>query len=335
MRERVRRTFLERDKKQNIFRTYKKSLSGPASKNQMQTQCVRCLLAASSSSSSQRGASTFPVAAGRRRRRSLYLRRVAAELEKVDNADNDDVNNNNNVSSIQLIRTINNASKQNSDDESSEQLEDKIFALMDALEREQEDVEKDLGLVGGTFSLLFTGGATDASEKERKQKEGKIGSFVTKVTGSSSSARKKKTKSSSSSSSSSNSKNFQIIDLENECVENRADLLVFNRVPISVRIFGSCVRTTGDDGSNNSASSSAAASLAPSATRPRFSVCFTHAKIEVFGKERVRVPLERFNARGWIDVTYVDDLIRLGVGDKGSRFVTARLKKSEQRNNPE
>ena len=333
MRERVRRTFLERDKKQNIFRTYKKSLSGPASKNQMQTQCVRCLLAASSSSSSQRGASTFPVAAGRRRRRSLYLRRVAAEMEKVDNADNDDVNNNNNVSSIQLIRTINNASKQNSDDESSEQLEDKIFALMDALEREQEDVEKDLGLVGGTFSLLFTGGATDASEKERKQKEGKIGSFVTKVTGSSSSAKKKKTKSSSSSSS--NSKNFQIIDLENECVENRADLLVFNRVPISVRIFGSCVRTTGDDGSNNSASSSAAASLAPSATRPRFAVCFTHAKIEVFGKERVRVPLERFNARGWIDVTYVDDLIRLGVGDKGSRFVTARLKKSEQRNNPE
>ena len=333
MRERVRRTFLERDKKQNIFRTYKKSLSGPASKNQMQTQCVRCLLAASSLPSSQRGGSTFPVAAGRRRRRSLYLRRVAAEMEKVDNADNDDVNNNNNVSSIQLIRTINNASKQNSDDESSEQLEDKIFALMDALEREQEDVEKDLGLVGGTFSLLFTGGATDASEKERKQKEGKIGSFVTKVTGSSSSARKKKTKSSSSSSS--NSKNFQIIDLENERVENRADLLVFNRVPISVRIFGSCVRTTGDDGSNNSASSSAAASLAPSATRPRFSVCFTHAKIEVFGKERVRVPLERFNARGWIDVTYVDDLIRLGVGDKGSRFVTARLKKSEQRNNPE
>lgn len=297
----------------------------------MQTQCVRCLLAASSSSLSQtRGASTFPVAAGRRRRRSLYLRRVASEMEKVDNADSDDVNNN--LLSIQLIRTIN-ASKQNSDDESSEQRENEIFALMDALEREQEDVEKDLSLVDGTFSLLFTGGATDASEKEREQKEGKIGSFVTKVTGSSSTARKKKTKSSSSSSS--NSKNFQIIDLENERVENRADLLVFNRVPVSVRIFGSCVRTTGDDCSNNSASSSAAASLAPSATRPRFSVCFTHAKIEVFGKERVRVPLERFNARGWIDVTYVDDLIRLGVGDKGSRFLTARLKKSEQRNNPE
>jgi len=251
-------------------------------------------------------------------------------MEKADNADSDDVNNN--LLSIQLIRTIN-ASKQNSDDESSEQRENEIFALMDALEREQEDVEKDLGLVDGTFSLLFTEGATDASEKEREQKEGKIGSFVTKVTGSSSTARKKKTKSSSSSSS--NSKNFQIIDLENERVENRADLLVFNRVPVSVRIFGSCVRTTGDDGSNNSASSSAAASLAPSATRPRFSVCFTHAKIEVFGKERVRVPLERFNARGWIDVTYVDDLIRLGVGDKGSRFLTARLKKSEQRNNPE
>ena len=63
-------------------------------------------------------------------------------MEKVDNADNDDVNNNN-VSSIQLIRTINNASKQNSDDESSEQLEDKIFALMDALEAKMSELMGD------------------------------------------------------------------------------------------------------------------------------------------------------------------------------------------------
>ena len=92
-------------------------------------------------------------------------------MEKVDNADNDDVNNNN-LSSIQLIRTINNASKQNSDDESSEQLEDKIFALMDALEREQEDVEKDLGLVDGTFRYCSReGGRRRARRNGSRKKE--------------------------------------------------------------------------------------------------------------------------------------------------------------------
>jgi hypothetical protein len=217
--------------------------------------------------------------------------------------------------SVQLLRAINDAKKRNSgggggggDDDDG-----KIFALMDELEKEAETVEKDVDLIDGKFSLLFTGGATKAKEEEREKKEGAIGSFVTRVTGSSSSssssssARMKKTKSSSSSDS---SKNFQIIDLANEVVENRAELLLFNRVPVSVRIFGSCVRKE-----------------SPS-TRPRFSVCFTHAKIEVAGKERIQIPLTRFNARGWIDVTYVDELIRLGVGDKGSRFVTARLRRN-------
>ena len=30
-------------------------------------------------------------------------------------------------------------------------------------------------------------------------------------------------------------------------------------------------------------------------------------------------------AQGWVDTTYVDDDIRLGRGDKGTVFVTARL----------
>ena len=118
---------------------------------------------------------------------------------------------------------------------------------------------------------------------------------------------------------SSSSKNFQIIDLASERVENRADLLLFNRIPVSVRIFGSCVINNATPSSSSSASPS-------SMTRPRFSVCFTHAKIEIAGKERIRIPLKRFNAQGWIEVTYVDELIRLGIGDKGSRFVTARLR---------
>jgi len=241
-----------------------------------------------------------------RTRGKTCLSSLSTDTEKgsTQQRENDDGNER---KSVQLLRAINDAKKRNSggDDDG------KIFALMDELEKEAETVEKDMDLIDGKFSLLFTGGATKAKEEEREKKEGAIGSFVTRVTGSSSSssssARMKKTKSSSSSDS---SKNFQIIDLANEVVENRAELLLFNRVPVSVRIFGSCVRKQ-----------------SPS-TRPRFSVCFTHAKIEVAGKERIQIPLTRFNARGWIDVTYVDELIRLGVGDKGSRFVTARLRRN-------
>ena len=109
---------------------------------------------------------------------------------------------------------------------------------MDSLETEEKHVEKDIDLINGSFSLLFTGGATETSEREREAKEGQIGSLLTKVTGSSSSMKKVKTKNAFPSSS---SKNFQIIDLASERVENRADLLLFNRIPVSVRIFGSCV----------------------------------------------------------------------------------------------
>ena len=122
---------------------------------------------------------------------------------------------------------------------------------------------------------------TETSEREREAKEGQIGSLLTKVTGSSSSMKKVKTKNAFPSSS---SKNFQIIDLASERVENRADLLLFNRIPVSVRIFGSCVINNATPSSSSSASPS-------SMTRPRFSVCFTHAKIEIAGKERIRIPL--------------------------------------------
>jgi hypothetical protein len=219
--------------------------------------------------------------------------------------------------SIQLLRLINDTKQKRNDDDDDDDDDDesRIIALMDALETEQKNAEKDIDLINGSFSLLFTGGATETSEREREAKEGQIGSLLTKVTGSSSSMKKVKTKNAFSSSS---SKNFQIIDLASERVENRADLLLFNRIPVSVRIFGSCVRNSAIPSSSSSASP-------PSMTRPRFSVCFTHAKIEIAGKERIRIPLKRFNAQGWIEVTYVDELIRLGIGDKGSRFVTARL----------
>ena len=216
--------------------------------------------------------------------------------------------------SIQLLRLINDTKQKRNDDGGDD--ESRIIALMDALETEQKNAEKDIDLINGSFSLLFTGGATETSEREREAKEGQIGSLLTKVTGSSSSMKKVKTKNSPSSSS---SKNFQIIDLASERVENRADLLLFNRIPVSVRIFGSCVRNSAIPSSSSSVSP-------PSMTRPRFLVCFTHAKIEIAGKERIRIPLKRFNAQGWIEVTYVDELIRLGIGDKGSRFVTARLR---------
>ena len=231
------------------------------------------------------------------------------ELKKKKKKKNIDENR-----SIQLLRLINDTKQKRNDDGGDD--ESRIIALMDALETEQKNAEKDIDLINGSFSLLFTGGATETSEREREAKEGQIGSLLTKVTGSSSSMKKVKTKNAFSSSS---SKNFQIIDLASERVENRADLLLFNRIPVSVRIFGSCVRNSAIPSSSSSVSP-------PSMTRPRFSVCFTHAKIEIAGKERIRIPLKRFNAQGWIEVTYVDELIRLGIGDKGSRFVTARLR---------
>ena len=239
------------------------------------------------------------------------------ELKKKKKKKNIDENR-----SIQLLRLINDTKQKRNnhhhddDDDDDDDDESRIIALMDALETEQKNAEKDIDLINGSFSLLFTGGATETSEREREAKEGQIGSLLTKVTGSSSSMKKVKTKNAFSSSS---SKNFQIIDLASERVENRADLLLFNRIPVSVRIFGSCVRNSVIPSSSSSASP-------PSMTRPRFSVCFTHAKIEIAGKERIRIPLKCFNAQGWIEVTYVDELIRLGIGDKGSRFVTARLR---------
>lgn len=40
----------------------------------------------------------------------------------------------------------------------------------------------------------------------------------------------------------------------------------------------------------------------------------------------LRVPLTAVSPRGWIETTYLDERVRVGRGDKGSLFVTARVK---------
>ena len=41
----------------------------------------------------------------------------------------------------------------------------------------------------------------------------------------------------------------------------------------------------------------------------------------------LRIPLTAISPRGWIETTYLDDRVRVGRGDKGSLFVTARVGK--------
>ena len=198
------------------------------------------------------------------KRRFFSLSTASAKTEKEELKKRKKKKNIDENRSIQLLRLINDTKQKRNDDDADDDDDDesRIIALMDSLETEQKHVEKDIDLINGSFSLLFTGGATETSEREREAKEGQIGSLLTKVTGSSSSMKKVKTKNAFPSSS---SKNFQIIDLASERVENRADLLLFNRIPVSVRIFGSCVINNATPSSSSSASPS-------SMTRPRFSV---------------------------------------------------------------
>lgn len=189
---------------------------------------------------------------------------------------------------------------------------EQIIEIMDALEFIQRNQEKEERYIDGEFSLLFTSAKSAEEEKERERKEGKIGSFVTNATNSSGSS-----SSSKSFSFVDSVGNYQNISLDSEIVENRADVVLFGSYAISIRIFGTCERREGS-----------------SKTKPRFDVKFTHAKIESASKTKKRsskvlleIPLARINAKGWIDVTYADASLRLGVGDKGSRFVTVRKKK--------
>jgi len=187
-------------------------------------------------------------------------------------------------------------------------------------------------LVSGKWSLLYTGSTPEDSE-ERARREGAVGSLVTEVTGAASPSPSAesapllpggdpskpkplgRTITTSSGSFIENKGNFQDIDAEGGKVQNRAELSVFG-TPCSLRIDGSCRLVPAEETGGEAV---------------RLAVAFIAVELWVgAGAEKpiLRVPLGWANGgkgpQGFVDTTYLDSELRLGRGDKGSVFVTAR-----------
>ena len=62
----------------------------------------------------------------------------------------------------------------------------------------------------------------------------------------------------------------------------------------------------------------------------RVDVAFTSFGLKLGALPELRVPVGWANLRGWVDTTYLDTDLRLGRGDKGSLFVTARQKENAE-----
>lgn len=60
---------------------------------------------------------------------------------------------------------------------------------------------------------------------------------------------------------------------------------------------------------------------------PRVFVTFEAFELQWGSALRLRVPLSWVRPTGWVQTTYLDDSFRVGRGDKGSIFVTARTNK--------
>lgn len=174
---------------------------------------------------------------------------------------------------------------------------------------------RDAARLSGTWALLYTGASVDAVEKRRKA-EGVVGSAVTELTGASQAPpgeeRQKPLGRTITTLSGvvSNTRNFQEIDAFAGVVVNRAELDLLG-VAVEVQIKGRCTV----------------------ATDTRLDVNFERVELSV-GRNATRplvsVPLDWLNGgegpAGWVETTYLDDELRLGRGDKGSVFVTARTR---------
>mmetsp|Transcript_52582 Transcript_52582/g.167183 ORF Transcript_52582/g.167183 Transcript_52582/m.167183 type:complete len:248 (-) Transcript_52582:23-766(-) len=95
-------------------------------------------------------------------------------------------------------------------------------------------------------------------------------------------------------------RDLQVIDLEGGRVENLAEFVALG-IDGSLNILGTAVAR--DD--------------------VKVDVEFTEFQFKL-GAVEFSVPLGWVKARGWVETTYVDDELRVGRGDKGSIFVTAR-----------
>jgi PAP_fibrillin len=61
------------------------------------------------------------------------------------------------------------------------------------------------------------------------------------------------------------------------------------------------------------------------ASPTRVDVTFTRFTLRVGGLPAISIPLTAVSPTGWVETTYLDERVRVGRGDKGSLFVTARV----------
>eukprot|EP01018_Ginkgo_biloba_P024874 Gb_25960 [translate_table: standard] len=59
----------------------------------------------------------------------------------------------------------------------------------------------------------------------------------------------------------------------------------------------------------------------------RIEVTFESFSLRIGGWQSSTIPLDWVNPKGWVDTTFLDQDLRVGRGDKGSIFVSARVKK--------
>ncbi len=97
----------------------------------------------------------------------------------------------------------------------------------------------------------------------------------------------------------------QIIDKPNGVVENMAEFQLLGSIPGMLNITGTCAPAAEDAGA------------------VQVDVVFLACEIKVGGVS-VTLPLEWASPKGWVRTTYLDEEMRIGRGDKGSVFVTAR-----------
>lgn len=109
----------------------------------------------------------------------------------------------------------------------------------------------------------------------------------------------------------------QIIGANDGTIQNLAEFKCLLVVPGSLNIVGTVTPTAKPSTSSESVSSMESST--------RVDVAFSYALLQL-GWLKLRLPLAWAKPKGWVETTYLDETFRIGHGDKGSIFVTARRK---------
>ncbi|GIL48202.1 hypothetical protein Vafri_4887 [Volvox africanus] len=101
--------------------------------------------------------------------------------------------------------------------------------------------------------------------------------------------------------------NFQVFDTRQGKVENQARFEVGGRL--------CCINVNG---------AAAIVEGPPGQPRQRLRATFTSFDLLLDGRRRLSLPLSFLNPVGFVDTPYLDEEIRISIGDKGSIFIAAR-----------